>query len=117
MNDPFLMRLHNIFRQQKPLGNIFADLAGHIIPLHAVHGRIFVGIFLFDFLIVAFDQAEDLFVRGIGFSHQCTFIAVGNIISGNVKGPLVHNLIFHKILNLFYGQRAPHPFTDLPHIV
>ncbi len=117
MDNPLLMRLNNILRQQKPLGNILADLASHIVALHAVDRRIFIGVFLLYFLIITFNQAKDLLIRRIGFAHQCTFIAISNIVSGNVKCTLVHNLIFYKILDFLYIQRTPHLLADFSHIV
>ena len=63
MDQTFLMCLHDIRRKQETACNVFADLSCHIITLHAVYNRIFVGIFLFDFFVVAFYQSQDLFIR------------------------------------------------------
>ena len=70
MNDSFFIGLHNILREQHPLGQIPADLSCHIISLDTVNRRILIGILLFYILIVAFDQREDPVVRGICLSHQ-----------------------------------------------
>ncbi len=56
MDDPFLMSLHDIRRQQETLRDILAHFARHIIALHAVDRRILIGILLFYFLIVALQQ-------------------------------------------------------------
>ncbi len=53
MDNSLLVRIYNIFRQQKPFCDILAYLACHIISLHAVHGWIFIGIFLFYLFIIA----------------------------------------------------------------
>ena len=53
MNNPFFMRFHNIRSQKKTLRNILADLSCHVISLNTVYCRIFIGIFLFYFLIIA----------------------------------------------------------------
>jgi len=52
MNQSFFMCFHNIFRQQESLRDILADFSRHIISLYTVYSRIFIGIFLFYFLIV-----------------------------------------------------------------
>ena len=57
MDNALLVGGHNIRRKQNPFGNVFADLPGHVVPLYTVDRRIFVGIFLLDFLIVALDKA------------------------------------------------------------
>ena len=56
VDDSFLVRLDDVSREQQSFGQIFGDFAGHIIPLYRVDGRVFVGIFLLDFFIVALDQ-------------------------------------------------------------
>ena len=53
MDNAFLVSLHHFLGKQKPLGNVLADLTGHIVPLDAVHYRVFIGIFLEDFLVIA----------------------------------------------------------------
>ncbi len=56
MDQPLLMRLHDIRCEQKPSCDILAHLARHIIALHAVDRRILVGILLFDFLVIALEE-------------------------------------------------------------
>ena len=56
MDDPFLMSLHDIRRQQETLRDILTHFARHIIALHAVDCRILIGILLFYFLIVTLQQ-------------------------------------------------------------
>ena len=117
MDNPFFMRAHNVFRQQETLGNVLADFACHIIALHAVYGRVFIGIFLLYFFVIALNQAEYLFIRRIRFAYQRPLITICNIISCNIKGTLVHNLIFYQVLDFLYIQRPFHPFTDFSHII
>ena len=57
VNDTCFVRGDDVFRQQNTLGYVLADFARHIVSLNAVDGRVFVGIFLFDFLVVALDKA------------------------------------------------------------
>ena len=57
MDHTLLMRLHNIRRKQETLRDILAHFPCHIIPLYAVDGRIFIGIFLFYLLVIALQKA------------------------------------------------------------
>ena len=56
MDDSFLMRLYDLRWQKESSGDILADLTGHIISLYAVYSRILVGVLLFYFLVIAFQQ-------------------------------------------------------------
>ena len=59
MNDSFFVGAHNILGKQHSAGEILGDLAGHIVALRGIDGRILVGILLVDLLIYLIDQGED----------------------------------------------------------
>ena len=103
MDEALLMGVYNIRREQEALGDILADFSSHVIPLYTVDRGILVGIFLLHLFIVALDKAQDLLIRGIGFAHQSAAVAVGDITSGHIEGPLIHDLILYHILNLFHA--------------
>ena len=109
MNQPLLIRLHDLRGQKKPSGEILADLTGHVIPLHAVDNGILIGILLEHLLIVALNQGKNPVVRGVALSHQGSGIAVAHITSGHIKSPLGHDLVFHHILHFFHRNRTVHP--------
>ena len=94
MDNALFMGFHDILGKQETLCNILADLAGHIIPLHTVHNRIFIGVFLENLLIVALEQGKDLLVRGVGLADQFALVAVGDIIGRDLIGVLLHDLLF-----------------------
>ena len=102
MDDSFFMCLYDLVRQQKTSRDILADLTSHIITLYTVDGRILIGIFLFYFLIITFDQTQDLFIRRIGFAHKRPPVTVCDIISGYAKRTQIHDLILYQILNFLY---------------
>ena len=81
--------------------DVLAHFARHIIPLNAVHGRVFVGVLLLYLFVVTFDKAENLLVGGVGFSDELTGITVSYIFSRHVERLEIHDLVFHDILNLF----------------
>ena len=57
MDYTLLVSLHYFLRQQNAVCDILADLARHIIALHAVYGGVFIGVFLLYLFVVAFDKA------------------------------------------------------------
>ena len=116
MNDPLLMRLHNILWKKKTLRNILTYLSCHIVSLYTVNGWILVGILLFYFLVVALKQTKNLLVCGIGFTNQRPFITIGNIITRNCKGSLIHQLVLHHILNLLHTWGTLHILTGILNI-
>ena len=65
VDKPFLMCLHNVRWKQKSSCQILADLTGPIVALNAVDGRVFIGVFLLDFLIVALDEGQNAVVGGV----------------------------------------------------
>ena len=66
VDDALLMGLHDILGQQDTVGDVPADLAGHIVTLGGVDHRVLIGVFLLGLLVVALDEAEDLVVGGVG---------------------------------------------------
>ena len=100
MDDPCLICLHDILRKEHPLCQVTAYFTCHVIPLHTVDSRVFIGILLFHILIVALDQGEDAVVRCVRSSYKGTFEAVSYISSRQVKSPCCHDLVFYHILYL-----------------
>ena len=108
VDQPGLMRLDDVARQQQTRRDVLGDLAGHIVALHGVDGGIFVRVLLLDLLVVALDQREDAVVGGVALANQRAGIAVGDIFLGDLKGAVRHDLILDKILDLLDGQTAVH---------
>ena len=115
VNDALFMCFNNILRKQKTLRNISGNLAGHVIPLRRIHNRVFVRVFLFDFLIVALDQTDDLLIGGVRLPYKGACVAIGDIIFCHIKSTLRHDLTLHKVLNFFDRGSPSHSFTDFGH--
>ena len=111
MNNSFFVCFDNLSRKQKPLRNILADLSCHIITLYAVYNRILIRILLFHLFIVTLDQAQDLFVRRIRFTNQCSLVSVRNIFSCDLEGLCLHDLILYQILYLLDAKCTIHTAT------
>ena len=105
VNDPLVMRLNNIRREQKPLADVLGHFARHIVALGGVDHRVLVGVLLFCLFIRALDQAEDLLVRGVGLTDQGAGIAIGDIALCHFIRAMGHELALHHVLNLFHPRR------------
>ncbi len=105
MDDPFLVGLDHLLGEEKPVGDILADRACHVVSLHAVDHRVLVGILLEHFLVAALDKAEYLLIRAVGFSNQLSFVAVCDIMVGDFVRLMAHDLFFHHILDLLHTCR------------
>ncbi len=115
VNKAGFVGIHNLLGQQNTAGDILADLAGHIIALYAVDRGVLVRILLLNFLIIALNQAENLLVRRVGFTHQCTGIPVGDIAARQGIGIQLHQVVFHLVLDLLHAHRAFHRMAIFLH--
>ncbi len=106
VDQTLLMRLDDLRVQQQAGGQVFGDLAGHIVALHTVDGGVLVGILLLDFFVLALDQAQDALIGGVGLALQALDIAVGDIMAGDVVRLHVHQLVLDHILDLFHAYGA-----------
>lgn len=70
MDDTLIMGGDYICREQEAPTDVSADFARHIVPERAVDDRVLVGIFLFGFLVVAFEQAQDI-LPSVVFILRC----------------------------------------------
>ena len=117
VDDALLMRLDDLRRQQHTHRQVLADLAGHIVALDAVDGRVFVGVLLLDLLVVALDQREDLVIGRVVGALEALDIAVGDIAARDLVGPGRHNGVLHKVLNLLNIHGVAAVIADLLHMV
>jgi len=103
VDQTILMCLYDLRVQQQTGGQIFGDLTGHIVTLHTVDGGVLVGVLLLDLFVLALDQAQNALIGGVGLTLQTLDIAVGDIVTGNVVGFDVHELVLHHILHLLHA--------------
>ena len=108
VDDARLVGFHNVLGQQNAAGDVLGHLAGHVVPLDRVDGGVLVGVFLLDFLVVAFDEAENLVVGGVGAADQIAGIAVGDVLLGHLVGPVGHDLRLHQVLDFLHTGGAVH---------
>ena len=115
VDDALVMRLDDVLRQQHAGRQILGDLARHIVALDGVDGRVLVGVFLLDLLVVRLDEGQDLLVRRVGLADERAGIAVGDIVLGDLKRAVRHDLVLDQVLDLLDGQGAVHGQTAVFH--
>ena len=106
VDEPFVVRRHDVGRQQDAAREVLAHFARHIVALHRIDGGILVGIFLLDFLVVALDEREDLRVRRVGAADERTRIAVSDVLARDGERLFVHDLVLDEVLHFFDVDRA-----------
>ena len=104
VNNAVLVSLDNILRKKNSLCNILRHFACHIITLNGIYRRIFIGVFLLNFLVIALYKRENLIIGCICLTNERTGITVLNITLCYLKCALRHNLILDNILNFLYRK-------------
>ena len=93
-------------RQQNTVGDVAGHLACHIVALGGVDNRVFIGVLLFSFFVITFNQAQDLIIGGVGLTNQVTGVAISNIRFCHLECTVCHNMMLHHILHFFHDGRA-----------
>ena len=116
MDQALLMGFDDLRVQQQAGGQVLGDLTGHVVALDTVHGGVLVGVLLLDFFVLALDQAQNALIRSIGLALEALYIAVGDIVAGNVMGTDVHQLVLHHVLDLLHADGAVESVALVGHI-
>ena len=82
MDDPLIVRLHDIFREKIAAADILAHFTGEVVPHGAVDDGVFVRVLLDGDFIVMPEKAEDPTIRGILLPLQLMPQAVLAVVSG-----------------------------------
>ena len=115
VDDAGVVGLHDLGGQKKAVGDVPADLAGHIVPLDGVHRGVFVAVLLLGLFVVALNEGEDLVVGGVASADEGAGVAIGDVTLGHLKGAMGHDLVFHQVLNLLHGGRPVQFLTGKLH--
>ena len=103
MDYALVVCINDFLGKKDSVCDITGNLTRHIVALGGVYNRVFIGIFLLDFFVIAFDKRKDLVVGGVAFTNQRTDVAIGDIVLCNLKSTVRHDLLFHQVLNFFNG--------------
>ena len=117
VDQPLIVRFDDLRRQQQPPGDVLGNFPGHVVALDTVDGRILIGIFLLDLLIVALEQAHDLIVGGVCLADQIAHIPVGNVFFGDFEGAGLHDSGLDDILNFLDRQRPIESLADAGNVL
>ena len=100
MDQALIMGIHDLLGQQHALGQVLGNLAGHIVALNGVDGRVLVGVLLLDLFVIALNQRQDLVVGRVLLALQALNIAIDDVVAGNLVAVETHDLVLDQILNL-----------------
>ena len=100
MDQALIMGIHDLLGQQHALGQVLRNLAGHIVALNGVDGRVLVGVLLLDLFVIALDQRQNLVVGRVLLALQALNIAIDDVVAGNLVAVETHNLVLDQILDL-----------------
>ncbi len=106
VNDSLVVGFHDFRRQQEPLRDVLGHLAGHVVALDAVDKRVFVGVFLLDFLVVALEQRHDLLVGGICLPNERPLVPICDIIVRDCEIAVTHDFVFDEVLDFLDAWTA-----------
>ena len=100
VNQTLIVSIHNLLGQQHTLGQVLGDLAGHVVTLNGIDGRVLVGVLLLNLFVVALDQRQDLVIGRVLLALQALNIAIDDVVAGNLVAVETHDLVLDQILNL-----------------
>ena len=100
VNQTLIVSIHNLLGQQHTLGQVLGDLAGHVVTLNGIDGRVLVGVLLLDLFVVALNQRQNLVVGRVLLALQALNIAIDDVMASDLVAVETHNLVLDQILNL-----------------
>ena len=105
VDQALIMGVHDLLGQQHALGQVLGNLAGHIVALNGVDGRVLVRVLLLDLFVIALDQRQNLVVGRVLLALQALDIAIDDVVAGDLVAVETHDLVLDQILDLLdrYG--------------
>ena len=100
VDQALIMGVHDLLGQQHALGQVLGNLAGHIVALNGVDGRVLVGVLLLDLFVIALNQRQDLVIGRVLLALQALNIAIDDVVAGNLVAVETHDLVLDQILDL-----------------
>ena len=105
VNQALVVGIHDLLGQQHALRQVLGNLAGHVVALNGVDGRVLVGVLLLDLFVIALNQRQDLVIGRVLLALQALNIAVDDVVASDLVAVETHNLVLDQILDLLdrYG--------------
>ena len=106
MDQALIMGIHDLLGQQHALGQVLGNLAGHIVALNGIDGRILIGVLLLNLFVIALDQRQDLVVGRVLLALQALNITIDDVAASDLVAVETHDLVLDQILDLLdrYGM-------------
>ena len=105
VNQALVVGIHDLLGQQHALRQVLGNLAGHVVALNGVDGRVLVGVLLLDLFVIALNQRQNLVIGRVLLALQALNIAVDDVVASDLVAVETHNLVLDQILDLLdrYG--------------
>ena len=105
VDQALIVRIHDLLGQQHTLSQVLGNLAGHIVTLDGIDGRVLVRVLLLDLFVVALDERQNLVIGRVLLALQALNIAIDDVVPGDLVAVEAHNLVLDQILDLLdrYG--------------
>ena len=100
VDQALIMGIHDLLGQQHALSQVLGDLAGHVVALNGVDGRVLVGVLLLDLFVIALNQRQDLVIGRVLLALQALNITIDDVVAGNLVAVETHDLVLDQILDL-----------------
>ena len=105
VNQALVVGIHDLLGQQHALRQVLGNLAGHVVALNGVDGRVLIGVLLLDLFVVALDERQNFVVSRVLLALQALNIAIDDVVASDLVAVETHNLVLDQILDLLdrYG--------------
>ncbi len=101
MDEAVVMGFDDVMRQKLAHGEVFRNLAGHVVALNRNHGGVLVGVFLLHFFVVGFDKRKNFVVGRVLVALLVLQVAIDDVLARDGELVQAHDLVFDKVLDLF----------------
>ena len=108
VDQALVVSLDDLRVQQKAGGQVFGDLTSHIVALDAVHGGVFITVFLIDCIILSVDDFKDTGIRLFLVANFLTELSPVTIRFSYISKRTCFQLLNDDILNLLNGKSIWH---------
>ena len=100
VDQALIVGIHDLLGQQHTLSQVLGNLAGHIVTLDGIDGRVLVRVLLLDLFVIALDQRQNLVVGRVLLALQALNIAIDDVVASNLVAVETHDLVLDQILDL-----------------
>ena len=93
VDQALIVSIHDLLGQQHTLSQVLGNLAGHVVTLNGIDGRVLVGVLLLDLFVVALDERQNLVVGRVLLALQALNIAIDDVMASDLVAVETHDLV------------------------